>query len=137
MAKRRSVQALSTAELHREIRRRERTASRQLRRLQRQRDKIAARLSEIDAEITRAGGRVRVGRRGGAPGRRRPRNKTNLVEALAGVLKNATMGVTQVMEAVQRAGYRTNSPNFRTIVNQALLNKGRFKRVSRGKYTAK
>lgn len=137
MAKRRSMQALTTAELHREIRRRERTESRQIRRLQRQRAKVVARLSEIEAEITRAGGTVRGGRRGGASAGRRPRNATNLVDALAGVLKNATMSVTEVAEAVQRAGYRTTSPNFRTIVNQALINNAQFKRVSRGKYTAK
>jgi hypothetical protein len=36
----------------------------------------------------------------------------------------------------QRAGYRTNSINFRTQVNIALI-KGPVKRAGRGMYTAK
>jgi hypothetical protein len=44
--------------------------------------------------------------------------------------------VTEAAEAVQRAGYRTNSPNFRTRVNIALI-RGGFKRVGRGQYVAK
>ena len=39
-------------------------------------------------------------------------------------------------EAVQKAGYQTTSPNFRTIVNQTLLKKKHFKRVERGQYTS-
>ncbi len=48
-----------------------------------------------------------------------------------------TMGVSDVAGAVQKAGYRTSSPSFRTIVNQALIASGKFKRVGRGQYTAK
>lgn len=74
----------------------------------------------------------------GRGGRKRPRNDANLVDSLAGVLKNTTMSVTDVSEAVQKAGYKTTSPNFRTIVNQTLINNpDRFKRISRGQYTAK
>ena len=41
-------------------------------------------------------------------------------------------------EEVQRGGYMTTSPSFRTIVNQTLINHPkRFKRRSRGVYTAK
>lgn len=47
------------------------------------------------------------------------------------------MDVTSIAEQVQKAGYQTSSPNFRTIVNQALISSGRFKRVARGQYTAK
>jgi hypothetical protein len=73
-------------------------------------------------------------------GRRGPRtrNAANLADSLASVLKGKTMGVSEVATAVQRAGYKTTSPNFRTIVNQALLaNPSMFKKVSRGQYTAK
>ena len=75
----------------------------------------------------------------GAPGarRRRPKNEMNLVEALRATLSGAQMTVTEAAEAVQANGYRTSSPNFRTIVNQTLINSGKFKRVSRGVYTAK
>jgi hypothetical protein len=62
----------------------------------------------------------------------------SLKEALRKSLSGRTLGVSEAAEAVQRAGYRTSSPSFRTIVNQALLsNPDLFKKVSRGKYTAK
>jgi hypothetical protein len=68
----------------------------------------------------------------------RPRNRTNLVEALAGVLHGRTLTVMEAVGAVQQAGYRTTSPNFRIIVNQALLgNPDRFVKVSRGRYTVR
>lgn len=73
-----------------------------------------------------------------ASGGKRPRNATNLVEALRQVLTGKTLSVTDVAQAVQDAGYKTVSPNFRTIVNQALItNRGTFTKVSRGMYTAK
>lgn len=138
MAKRQRLDSLSLTDLHREVRRRERRARRVVDSLSRKRAKILAQLAAIDAEITRHGGSVRSGRgRRGGMGRVRPRNETNLVEALAKVLKSATMSVTDVAAAVQKAGYRTTSPNFRTIVNQTLINSGAFKRVGRGKYTVK
>ena len=78
-------------------------------------------------------------RRTGLGGRgKRPKNKLNLVAALGKVLKKETLSVTDAAAAVQRIGYRTTSPNFRTIVNQALLaNRKVFKKVGRGQYTAK
>jgi hypothetical protein len=69
---------------------------------------------------------------------RRPRNTGSLVESLKKLLKGRTMTVTEMADAVQKAGYKTSSPNFRTIVNQTLINnKKDFKRVARGQYTAK
>ncbi len=70
--------------------------------------------------------------------RKRHRNDTNLVEALRSVLSGTTMGVSEVAEAVQVAGYKTTSPNFRTIVNQTLIkHTDVFTKKSRGQYTAK
>jgi len=70
--------------------------------------------------------------------RGRPRNETSLVGALQKLLTNKTMSVTEMAEAVQKAGYQTSSPNFRTIVNQTLINNpSLFKRIARGQYTAK
>ena len=61
---------------------------------------------------------------------------TSLGNALEKLLTRRTMSVTEMSEAVQKAGYRTSSPNFRTIVNQTLIgNKKVFKRVARGQYT--
>ena len=46
--------------------------------------------------------------------------------------------MNEATEALKAGGYPSKSPNLRTMVNQALIKfKTRFKRVSRGKYTAK
>jgi hypothetical protein len=44
----------------------------------------------------------------------------------------------EAADAARGAGYKTRSANFRTVVNQTLLvNKDAFRKVERGKYTAK
>ena len=120
----------SMAELRSEIRRRER----QLTSLHRKRDKLVAQLQEVDAQISDLGGTAT----GDSPvsGRKRYRNDSNLADALASLLSNQTLSVTEASIEVQKAGYKTTSPNFRTIVNQTLLRDKRFKRVGRGQYTA-
>lgn len=128
-----SLSRMSVQELHREISRRQRRVAAMMRR----RESLAARLNRLDEDIRLLGGSIRGRVAAGAAVRRRPKNKTNLVGALAELLKGKTMGVTEAAQAVQEAGYRTNSDNFRTIVNQALISSGQFKRVGRGKYTAK
>lgn len=106
-----------------------------LRRVERVADAIRSAGGDV---IHAATGDTRRARGRGAPGRRRrPRNDMNLVQALSKVLKNRTMSVTEVAEEVQRAGYKTSSANFRTIVNQTLIKSPAFKKVSRGKYTSK
>lgn len=128
MAKRKLAK-VSTTELQAEIARR----SRQSKTLLRKRDQLARQLADMDAQIRLAG--VGVGKSAGV--HRRPRNTMNLEEALIKLLKNKTIGVTDIAEKVQTAGYKTSSVNFRTIVNQALISSPAFKRVSRGKYTVK
>lgn len=151
----------SFADLQNELRRRQE----QVQTLITARERLSAELQELEGLIESVGGsdiglgvvapmrRRGPGRppgsgkgrrimRGAAPrhGRTGPRarNTNSLAESLASVLKGKTMGVSEVAEAVQRAGYKTSSPNFRTIVNQALLsNRGKFKKVARGQYTAK
>ena len=122
-----SLGGVSTVDLQREIARRQRSRDR----LVEKRAKLAADLAALDAEIAALGA-------SGAAAGKRVRNEANLVDSLKGVLSNATMGVAEAADAVQRAGYRTSSPNFRTIVNQALLaNKKAFRKVARGRYTAR
>ncbi len=129
--RRSTLSTMSVAELQRELRRRQGTVGRLLKK----RDRLAARLEALDAEIS-ALGIVGGGRRAGG-GRVRPRNEMKLVDALVKVLSGKTMSVTEVADAVQQAGYRTSSSSFRTIVNQTLINSAKFKRVGRGQYTAK
>jgi hypothetical protein len=137
MGRKSGLAHLSMSELQKEMGRRARAAQA----LQRKRSKIVAKLVALDDRIRELGvsmnGTIGRGRVGAIPGRKRPKNETNLAEALAGVLKNKTMGVTEVAEAVQKAGYQTSAENFRTIVNQCLIkNNKMFKKVSRGQYTA-
>lgn len=121
---------MSVEDLQRQIKRMQRG----VKPLMRKRQTLLSKLAVVDAKIAALGGSA-----GGAHGvRKRPKNETNLVEALEKVLTGKTMGVQEVAEAVQKAGYQTTSPSFRVIVNQALLaNKNKFKRVERGQYTAK
>jgi hypothetical protein len=127
----RSLDHMSVGELQAEISRRQRS----LGKFERQRSRLLAKLSGLDRRIAMLGGSS-GGRRGRAGGQR-PRNEMTLVEALGKVLSGKTMSVTDAAEAVRRVGYRTNSSNFRTQVNIALIKSGAFKRTGRGQYTAK
>ncbi len=147
---------ISTVDLRRELERRHsRVGAIQSRRAQ-----LAAALASLDAELNAFGEPVVVKRGPGRPpgsknkkkrgktgrrGRRsnrgaaatRAQNTMTLTEALQGVLRGKTMGVTEVSKAVQKAGYKTNAANFRTIVNQTLIkNSKMFRKVDRGLYTA-
>lgn len=135
-----NLASLSSRELEAELRRRERG----IEALRRRHERLLETLAELEEQIRSEGGEIgavsragRGGRQARAGGRRRPRNESNLIDALAAVLKGATMSVTEVAQAVQRAGYKTTSENFRTIVNQALIKSDKFKKVARGQYTAK
>ncbi|HMN41867.1 MAG TPA: hypothetical protein PKE29_13565 [Phycisphaerales bacterium] len=126
----RGLGGLSVSDLRKELAKRERRVGALLRK----RERIMAKVRSLDATIAEHGGSARAG---GLAIRRRPKNDMNLVDALAKVLDGKTMSVTEVSQAVQDFGYKTTSPSFRTIVNQTLINSGKFKRVARGQYTAK
>lgn len=121
---------MSVQELKRELAKKQRD----LTGLHRRRSTLMEKLKALDVQIAGLGGVIGAGPDGV---RRRPRNDKNLIEALGEALDGRTMSVTEVAEDVQKRGYVTTSPSFRTIVNQTLINSGKFKRVSRGKYTAK
>ncbi len=133
-----SLSGVSSSTLQAELERREKKNSK----LYRQHADLVRRLHALESRIQAAGGSLNGGgggggRRGPGGGRRRAKNDMSLVEALSKVLKNRTMGVTEVAAAVQKAGYKTTSKTFRTIVNQALIkHTDRFKKVERGQYTA-
>lgn len=122
------LRGLSINEIHQELARRQK----KLRALERRRATLVRRIDALDEQIAAHGGSAGSTRGMGS----RARNDQSLGEALAGVLKGKTMSVTDAARAVVESGYRTNSPNFRTMVNAALLNKKVFKRVERGQYTA-
>jgi hypothetical protein len=116
--------------------------------LQRRHDELAAEVAGLRADLEALGsptgavprGRGRGGRRRG-PGaprsRRMPKNKVKLPDALAAVLKGKTMSVAEAGAAVRRAGHKTNARNFYAVVSMALNKSGKFRRVSRGRYSVK
>jgi hypothetical protein len=110
--------------------------------LERERNKVARRLQQLDSRIHALGGNGSGrGGRGGAGGGAgsRVRNEKSLVEMLEGVLgkSNKPMKVGDIADAVQSGGYRTNSANFRGIVNQTLIKDKRFTSAGRGLYQMK
>ncbi len=130
MPSRRSLSSMTLTDIRRELNRRQRTVAT----LERRKQRLLRKLEDIDAKIMASGGSGGLTRLGGR--RTRARNETNLIDALAATLKGKTLSVTEAAAAVQKNGYKTTSPNFRTMVNAALLNKKKFKRVERGQYTA-
>lgn len=135
MAKRSTttIAGLTDAQLRAELARRtRRTAD-----LHRRRQSILRRLARLDARILALGGEIGNASRAGGTGRTRPKNDRSLADALRAALKGKTLGVAEAMAAVQKAGYRSNSSNFRTMVTITLGKTKGIKRVSRGRYTAK
>lgn len=131
-----------TADLRRELERRKAM----MQELIRQRDALNAELEELQGAF--GGSPSAPARRGPGRPRKNPAsavevkpygaNKSNLATALRNVLNGKTLSVSELTDAVQKAGYKTKSENFRTIVNQALIaNPSLFKKVARGQYTAR
>ena len=67
----------------------------------------------------------------------RPRNESNLVDALKLVLGKKAMTISEAAKKVAEAGYKTTSPSFRQIVNITFIRSGAFERVDRGRYRVK
>lgn len=102
---------------------------------QKEHSRLLGRLHELEADIRQLGGSAgRRGRRGRGGGR----NAKSLVETLDEVLKGGKpMKVGDITEAAQKSGYRSNSENFRSIVNQTLIKDKRFVSAGRGVYQIK
>ena len=111
-----------------------------LNRLERQRSELQRKLQGVERHIIRVQGSLRGGLRGRRGGGIRARNDQSLVEAIEGVMRGSgkPMRVGDIVEAVQATGYRSNSDNFRGIVNQTLIKeRKRFGQVERGPYQLK
>ena len=111
----------------------------QLGKLQAQRDDLTKQLAEVDRDIAALGGGGRRGPRK-APARRAsrrtlPKNVKPLNEYVREALAEAKEGmrVKDIMAAVQKAGYKTNSKDFYGVVATAVR-EGGFQKLSRGVY---
>lgn len=126
-----SISKLATtdiAELRRELAKRESVGNK----LAARRDRLLKKVAEIEKEMAALGVIGKAGVR--VP---RAKNAAPLVDVLAKMLKGKEMGIPAIVEGLPAAGYVSQSPNFRTMVNVALLKKSHFKRTGRGVYTAK
>ena len=122
---------LSITELERILRARRS----ELQRLSRRRSKLARQMARIDAQVRGLGGDI-----GGVGGGGRARNAQSLVKTMEGVLGKASkpMNVGDIADAVRAKGYKSNSANFRGIVNQTLIKeRKRFAQAGRGMYQLK
>jgi hypothetical protein len=107
----------------------------ELNRLERQRSELERKLNGLERQIVKVQGSLR-GRRGGM----RARNEQSLVQVIESVMRvnGKPMRVGEIVEAVQAGGYRSNSANFRGIVNQTLIKeRKRFSAPERGLYQLK
>jgi hypothetical protein len=129
MARRSNGHGFSIAQLEKMIK----TGRTKIAGLERKRATLMRRVEALDAQIVSLGGSVRG--KGG-----RARNEVSLNESIIAVLKKSSgaMQVGDIVKRVLASGYNTTSPNFRGIVNQALIKDNRFaKGPSRGTYLLK
>lgn len=104
----------------------------QLNQLVKARSRAQQKLDTIERQISRLAGRAMAN--GG-----RVRNEASLVQTMEGILKSAgkPMPVGDIEAAVLKGGYKTNSANFRGIVNQTLIKEKQFNSAGRGFYQLK
>src|SRR5437868_10569681 len=121
---------LSISQLERILR----TRKSELQKLARRRAKIARQLAKIDAQARALGGDNGSG--GGAGGGGRARNEKSLVKMIEDVLGRSSkpVNVGEIADAVRAKGYKSNSANFRGIVNQTLIKEKQFAQAGRGMY---
>jgi septal ring factor EnvC (AmiA/AmiB activator) len=100
--------------------------------LKKQRAELQRKVDLLDRQIDRIEG-------DGRGGNGRVRNTRSLNDTLAEVLRDGgkAMKVGDIVDAVKATGYRSNSANFRGIVNQTLIKDKRFVAPERGMYQIK
>ena len=114
-----------------EIRRAIAVNEREVKKLEARKRKAHNKIASIDAQIHKIRGGSRA-----ISGRRRLKNDRTLVEHLTTALNGKEMNAEEAKIAVMDAGYQSSATTFMTILRAALGNRKKFKRVSRGVYTA-
>ena len=126
----------------------------ELDKLRSQRSEAQRRVEDLDRRISQLGGssklgdtenngsaapRAYQGKRGRAGGGKRVKNEKSLIQTLEEVIRaqKGPMQVSDIVDAVQASGYKSNSANFRGIVNQTLIKDKRFASAGRGLYEMK
>lgn len=129
-----TLRKLTIDEMLKEIKRRNQIISK----LNRHRAQLLAKIADVEELIRASGGEIKnMAIRAGGVGKR-PRNEQSLPDAMASAMsKEKPMSVAQIEAAVTKAGYRSTSSTFKTIIFQALAKDDRFKKASRGLYLLK
>lgn len=112
----------------------------QLESLQKERNALQKQLDAIDDKIKNLGGSLRGMGGGGVSSGGRARNEKSLTETIAEVLEKVgkPASVGEILDGVKASGYRSNSANFRGIINQTLIKeRKRFANAGRGLYGLK
>jgi len=135
-----ALKSLSTADLQKELERREKGAHK----LEARRKKLLKELDAIEAELAHLGlGVAKRGRRSGAAAasvavggkRRRAKNEMSLPDAICAAMEvRAVVSPKEAAELVRANGFKTTSKNFNMMVSNALAKDKRFKRIGRGQY---
>lgn len=139
--------ALSITELLAELNRRQKKLPKLRKLAARLEKKLAAVVSEIESlggalpakTVRKSAGKPAAAKKASKAPRKRPRNKSSLGEAVVSVLsKDEPKSVSAIIAAVKKAGYKTTSKNFATIVYQTLArDKKRVGKAGRGLYVLK
>ncbi len=134
-----ALKSLSTAELLKELDRREKGAGK----LEAKRAKLLNELAQLDAQLAQLGvtpGRAPKGAGAAAASapngkRTRARNAVNLPDAIAMAMEiGAVVSPAEASDLVLSNGFKTTSQRFNMMVSNALAKDSRFKRLSRGQY---
>jgi hypothetical protein len=134
-----ALKSLSTAELQKELERRQKNAHKLLAR----REKLLAELAEVEKELSffgviEGGANAKGSSSRSADagtGRRRAKNAMTLPDAICSAMEiRAVVSPKEASELVRANGFKTTSKNFNMMVSNALAKDERFKRVGRGQY---
>ena len=141
-----ALKSLSTTVLRRELDRRMRGAKK----LAAKRDKLARKLASLEIELAGLGGALPyTGKRRGRPpgrksgrggrraraGRKLPKNKQSLGDALAAAVRvGSVVSPAEASKRVKASGYKSTAKRFGILVAMRLASDKRFKRKGRGQY---
>lgn len=105
-----------------------------LQKLKNERRHCQRELERVEAAIQKLEGSRRSSRR--SPAGRGSGNPATLGDAIARVLAKATepVPIAEIVSQIQASGYRSNSSQFRNLVNLTLVKDQRFRRSGRGRY---
>lgn len=112
-------------------------------RLNKLRSKLLKKLAGVESKIYGISGGAPMGGTGSGPRRgpgSRVKNTTSLKDLLVAILTKAggPLGVGEITDKALASGYKTNSENFRGIVNQTLIKENkRFVSPQRSLYKLK